>query len=127
LESPGSGKWLGYDWRCRSFSRSNLLFGAFPTPCSAELAANSVSEALSENNLSAESLGAFASPLHQGINVIKRLIFAFYDPGFSFGAFVKKYPHHRSALIDCLVRDVIDKDMDSFLAALDEMSPMAAA
>ncbi len=101
--------------------------GLFLALGSAELAANSVSEALSENNLSAESLGAFASPLHQGINVIKRLIFAFYDPGFSFGAFVKRYPHHRSALIDCLVGDVIDKDMDSFLAALDEMSPKAAA
>ena len=101
--------------------------GLFLALGSAELAAKSVHQGLIEGNLSAEMLGTFAGPLQRGVNIIKRLIFAFYDPSFSFGEFVKKYPQHRSALIDCLVGDVIHKDMDSFLIALDEMSPMTAA
>jgi flavin-dependent dehydrogenase len=100
---------------------SSGLFLAF---ASAELAAASIHEAITENDVSAEKLGAFTAPLQQGVEVIKRLIFAFYDPKFSFGDFVKKYPEHRGALIDCLVGDVINKDMSSFLQALDEMSPI---
>ena len=98
--------------------------GLFLALGSAELAATSVHEGLTDGNLSAEKLGAFVGPLQQGVEIIERLIFAFYDPSFSFGKFVKKYPQHRPALIDCLVGDVIDKNMDSFLMALDEMSPM---
>ena len=98
--------------------------GLFLALASAELAAASIHEALTENDVSAEKLGAFTAPLQQGVEVIKRLIFAFYDPKFSFGDFVKKYPEHRGALIDCLVGDVINKDMSPFLQALDEMSPM---
>ncbi len=98
--------------------------GLFLALASAELAAASIHEALTENDFSAGKLGAFTAPLQQGVEVIKRLIFAFYDPRFSFGDFVKKYPEHRGALIDCLVGDVINKDMSSFLQALDEMSPM---
>ena len=98
--------------------------GLFLALGSAELAATSVHEGLTDGNLSAEKLGAFVGPLQQGVEIIERLIFAFYDPSFSFGTFVKKYPKHRPAFIDCLVGDVIDKNMDSFLMALDEMSPM---
>ena len=93
---------------------------------SAEMAADSVHKGLTDNDLSAERLGSFSEPLGSGVDVIKRLIFSFYDPGFSFGEFVKRYPEHRRALIDCLVGDVIDKDMRAFLAALDEMSPIRA-
>jgi flavin-dependent dehydrogenase len=98
--------------------------GLFLALASAELAAASIHEALMENDFSARKLGTFTAPLQQGVEVIKRLIFAFYDPKFSFGDFVKMYPEHRRALIDCLVGDVIYKDMSSFLQALDEMSPM---
>jgi flavin-dependent dehydrogenase len=66
--------------------------GLFLALGSAELAAQSVHEALVTDDLSAESLGTFAAPLVQGVNIIKRLIFAFYDPSFSFGAFAEKYP-----------------------------------
>lgn len=96
--------------------------GLFLALCSAELAAASVHEGLTAGNLSADKLGAFAGPLQRGVEVIKRLIFAFYDPNFSFGEFARKYPQHRPALIDCLVGDIINKDMGSFLSALDEMS-----
>jgi hypothetical protein len=79
------------------------------------------------DDLSAKRLGKYVPPLAEGVEVIRRLIFAFYDESFSFGAFVKRFPEQRAALIDCLVGDVIDKDMSSFLAALDEMAPSSIA
>jgi hypothetical protein len=82
------------------------------------LAAGCVDNALKHKDVSAARLGAFAGPLTQGVEIIRRLIFAFYDPKFSFGEFVERFPEQRPALIDCLVGDVINKDMSGFLDAL---------
>ena len=57
-----------------------------------------------------------------GVDVVRRLIYAFYDPTFSFGEFVKRFPGQRRALIDCLVGDVL-KDLNAFKAALAQMTP----
>ena len=48
---------------------------------------------------------------------------AFYDPAFSFHKFDEQFPEQRSALIDCLVGDVVGRDMTSFLNCLARMSP----
>ena len=50
--------------------------------------------------------------------VFWRLVRAFYDETFSFRAFVERFPEQRTALVDCLVGDVVGKDMTSFLSAL---------
>lgn len=97
--------------------------GLFLALASAELAAECVHEALRADDCSAQRLGAFAQPLSQGIEVIRRLIHAFYDPRFNFREFVERYPEQKSALIDCLIGDVIDKDMSQFLQALATMTP----
>lgn len=97
--------------------------GLFLALASAEMAAGCVHDALESGDTSAGRLGAFAPPLVQGVEVIRRLIHAFYDPAFSFGEFVDRYPDLKPALIDCLIGDVIDKDLQSFLTALGTMTP----
>lgn len=97
--------------------------GLFLAMASAELAAGCIHEALCAGDVSAEKLGAFSGPLWEGIEVIRRLIHAFYDPSFSFHKFVERFPEQRASLIDCLVGDVVEKDMSGFLAALAEMTP----
>jgi flavin-dependent dehydrogenase len=96
--------------------------GLFLALASAELAADSVHEALDADDVSGARLGGFVAPLGAGVDVIHRLIHAFYDPQFSFGQFVKRFPEHRRALIDCLVGDVVGKNLDSFTEALGEMA-----
>jgi flavin-dependent dehydrogenase len=96
--------------------------GLFLALASAELASGCVHEALVSNDVSAARLGAFTGTLWNGIEVIRRLIHAFYDPQFSFAEFVTRFPRQRNALINCLVGNVIDKDMSDFLAALAEMT-----
>lgn len=89
---------------------------------SAELAAQCIDDALRNNDVSAARLGAFEPALWKGVDVVRRLIHAFYDPNFSFPKFVDRFPQHRAALIDCLVGDVL-KDLSAFTDALAEMTP----
>ncbi len=89
---------------------------------SAELAAQCIDDALKNNDVSAARLGAFEPALWKGVDVVRRLIHAFYDPNFSFPKFAERFPEHRAALIDCLIGDVI-KDMSAFTAALAQMTP----
>jgi flavin-dependent dehydrogenase len=89
---------------------------------SAELAAECIDDALKSDDVSAARLGRFEPALWKGVDVVRRLIHAFYDPEFSFPKFAQRFPEHRAALIDCLVGDVI-KDMSAFTAALAQMTP----
>lgn len=97
--------------------------GLYLALASAEMAANCVHDALTAGDYSARRLGAFHPALLGGVEVVRRLIHAFYDERFSFRAFVERYPHHRPALVECLVGDVVGKPRDDFLAALATMTP----
>ena len=106
----------------RAFLDPIYSSGLFLALASAELAADCIDDALKANDLSAARLGKFEPALLAGVDVIRRLIHAFYDPQFSFGEFARRYPQHRHALVDCLVGDVL-KDMSQFTEALEEMTP----
>jgi flavin-dependent dehydrogenase len=97
--------------------------GLYLALASAELAAGCVHDALEAEDCSAQRLGAFAGPLMEGVDIVRRLIHAFYDEKFSFREFVERYPEQKPALIDCLVGDVINKDRSAFLEALATMTP----
>ncbi len=96
--------------------------GLFLALASGEIAADCIRDALLADDVCAARLGGFVEPLWQGIEVIHRLIRAFYDPGFSFHQFAEQFPNQRAALIDCLIGDVVGKDMSSFLDSLAVMT-----
>lgn len=96
--------------------------GLFLALASAELAADCIHQSFEKDDFSADELGKFVRPLWDGVDVIWRLISAFYDPQFSFQKFVERFPQLRYALIDCLVGDVVGKDMSTFVEALAEMT-----
>lgn len=97
--------------------------GLFLALTSAEMAAGCVHDALESGDTTAERLGAFTSPLTQGVEVIRRLIHAFYDPAFSFREFVDRFPDQKADLIDCLVGDVFNRNLTALLGALATMTP----
>jgi flavin-dependent dehydrogenase len=107
----------------RAFLDPIYSSGLFLALASAEVAAQCVHEALEANDLSAARLGRFEPELMAGVEVIRRLIHAFYDPQFSFREFAERFPEQRAALIDCLIGDVLHKDMSPFLEALAQMTP----
>jgi flavin-dependent dehydrogenase len=106
----------------RAFLDPIYSSGLYLALASAELAADCVCEALAEDDCSVSRLGRFEPRLMAGVDIIRRLIHAFYDNEFSFGAFLERFPEQRGALIDCLVGDVLDKELSTFEAALAEMT-----
>jgi flavin-dependent dehydrogenase len=100
--------------------------GLYLALASAELAAECIHDAVTANDLSKDRLGAFCRPLWDGVDVVWRLIKAFYDPAFSFRDFTERFPQHRAALIHCLVGDVVGNDMRPLLDALATMTPPPA-
>lgn len=105
----------------RAFLDPIYSSGLFLALGSAELAAQCIDEALKSGDVSAAQLGRFEGPLMKGVESVRRLIHAFYDPKFSFMEFAQRFPEQRRALIDCLVGDVI-KDMSAFTNALAQMT-----
>jgi len=119
--------WAGDGW-CTIGDAGGFLdpiysSGLFLALTSGELAAESVHKALESGDLSAEIIGEFTKELTPAVDTMRRMIHAFYDSGFSFHEFVKKFPDLRQELISCLVGDVVGKNLSSFHAALETMTP----
>lgn len=106
----------------RAFLDPIYSSGLYLALASAELAAGCIDEGLRSGDTTARQLGKFEPDLWGGVDVIRRLIHAFYDPNFTFPDFARKFPEHRAALIDCLVGNVV-KDMKPFTEALATMTP----
>lgn len=100
--------------------------GLFLALASGDLASDAIHEALVRGDLSEATLGTFVPKVWQGVEVMHRLVRAFYDTNFSFASFAKRFPDQRAALIDCLIGDVVERDHTEFLAALAQMTPPPA-
>ena len=78
---------------------------------SGEMAADAIVEGLQADNTSAAQLGKWGPALNQGIDRMRRLVCEYYD-GFSFGKFVKNYPHLKNTVTDLLIGDLFTDRVD---------------
>lgn len=102
--------------------------GVFLALKSGEMAAEAIAEGIAAGDLGGDRLGAFAPELVGGIEAMRKLVYAFYTPGFSFADFVKSHPEHRKRLVDLLTGNVfkdgiadIFEDMKDFCILPEEM------
>jgi flavin-dependent dehydrogenase len=93
--------------------------GVFLALKSGEMAADAAVSALAADDPSGERLGAHLPALRRGIEALRRLVYAFYDEGFSFAEFLAEHPDCRESLVHMLMGDVLTHPMDRLLAALD--------
>jgi flavin-dependent dehydrogenase len=93
---------------------------------SGSLAADAVVEGLSKGDTSAAQLGKWEADYVKGMDRMRSLVVAFYE-GFSFGRFVKRYPHLKGDLTDLLIGDLFKDELDSTLKLVEEMRAEAAA
>lgn len=93
--------------------------GVFLALKSGELAADTTLAALEEDDVSEASLRRHEGEYVRGMEALKKLVRAFYDPSFSFAGFLKRHPEHREPVIDLLVGNVYRKNVDGLLEALD--------
>lgn len=85
--------------------------GVFLALKSGEFAADAIHEALREGDLSGRRLGAFGPKLTFGMNLIRQLVYAFYDERFSFGRFSREYPEYQDHIVRLLIGDVFHEDV----------------
>jgi flavin-dependent dehydrogenase len=108
--------------------------GVFLALKSAVWAAESVIDGLHRDDLSAEMLGRWTGRYEEGVNLIRKLVRAFYVKEFSFASFVNAHPEHAAGLTNLLIGRVFEgnpgavfDDLDPWLAGLRSETPVAAA
>lgn len=87
---------------------------------SGQVAADAISEGLTNGDTSAAQLGKWEPDYVKGMDRMRRLVCEFYD-GFSFGRFVKKHPHLKGFVTDVLIGDIFKDDVDVLWPLIDEM------
>ena len=91
---------------------------------SGELAADAIEQALQADDPSAARLGLFAPKLVAGMQLIRQLICAFYDPKFSFGAFLEEHGQYHDHLVRLLIGDVFNDEVGQIFEVLGDYTSL---
>ena len=93
---------------------------------SGQLAADAIVEALQKGDTSRAQLGKWEADYVVGMNRMRRLVCEYYD-GFSFGQFIRRYPHHQGGVTDLLIGDLFKPELDQIFKDIDTMKAEIAA
>ena len=88
----------------------------------AELAADAIHDAFNHDDFSAARLGQYQAKLDRGIESMRKLVYAFYNDGFSFAGFLRKYPEERVHIINLLIGDVFKEGVDQVYGPMSEFA-----
>ena len=143
-EHLATGEPQGEYWVTSEYSRHSkycsspglLLAGdafAFLDPCfssgvmlalkSGVLAGETVHEALVAGDLSPERFAGYGAAIRQGVENMRKLVYAFYNPEFSFKDVIKRFPDAAGYITDCLSGDV-NKDFSVLWSQIREFVPL---
>ncbi len=89
---------------------------------SGELAADAIAEGLTKGDVSAAQLGRWGDIFNRGVDRMRRLVCEYYD-GFSFGKFVKAYPHLKGKVTDLLIGDLFEDHVDQVWGPMESLYP----
>ncbi|WP_372720549.1 NAD(P)/FAD-dependent oxidoreductase [Novipirellula sp.] len=87
---------------------------------SGELAADAIVEGLRIGDTSRSQIGKWETGYVEGMNRMRRLVCEYYD-GFSFGEFIRRFPHHRGSVTDLLIGDLFKPELDQVFRDIDSM------
>ena len=100
--------------------------GVFLALKSGEMAADATHAALLSGDTSATAFASYGENLCGIIEVMRQLVYAFYDENFSFGKLIRAHPHLRAKLTDCLIGNIEGQDFSDLSAALKEFADIPA-
>lgn len=86
-------------------------------------AGDAIHEALAANDLSPARFDEYSRMMREGVENMRKLVYAFYDPNFSFKDVIMKYPDAGGEITDCLSGDV-NKDYSSLWSKIREFAPI---
>lgn len=93
---------------------------------SGAMAADVIQSAFEAQDFTAERFAEYSRSMREGIENMRRLVYAFYDQGFSFRVLTDKYPELAGDITDCLSGDV-NKDFSRLYAAVAETAAVPEA
>lgn len=97
--------------------------GVFLALKSGEFAADAIHHALMQNDVSAPRLGVWQADYVQGVELFRKLVYAFYTPEFSFAQFLRERPRFRNNLIDMLMGNVFQPGVGEMFEQMGEVLP----
>jgi flavin-dependent dehydrogenase len=89
---------------------------------SGELAADAIVEGFTKEDTSAAQLGKWGPNFMEGVDRMRRLVCEYYD-GFSFGNFVRKFPHLQGTITDILIGDLFTDRVDKVWEPMESLYP----
>jgi hypothetical protein len=89
---------------------------------SGEMAADAIVEGLRSGDLSAAQLGKWGKAFNEGVDRMRRLVCEYYD-GFSFGNFVRNFPHLKGKVTDLLIGDLFTDQVDVVWEPMESLYP----
>jgi flavin-dependent dehydrogenase len=95
--------------------------GVFLALKGGELAADSIHAALEAGDVSAARLGAHGPKFLAGMEAMRKLVYAFYEPDFSFAKYLARHPDYRIDLIHMLVGNVF-RPSNGLFGSMGEMA-----
>ncbi len=87
------------------------------------LAAEAIDNALKIRDLSASQFVDYSKRMCLEIENMRQLVYAFYNPDFSFGSVIKKHPHLKADLTDCLIGN-LNRDFSEMFDAISEYTSL---
>jgi flavin-dependent dehydrogenase len=90
---------------------------------SGTLAGEEVHQAIVEGDFSARRFRNYGRAMREGIENMRKLVYAFYNPDFSFKKVMDKYPEAAGEITDCLSGDV-NKDFTPLWNKVREFVPL---
>jgi len=95
--------------------------GVFLALRGGEMAADAVDAALGAGDVSAECFEDYGGRLVAMIEAMRKLVYAFYDPSFTFKSVLMKHPHLKGDLTDCLIGN-LSRDFAELFKAVGEFA-----
>jgi flavin-dependent dehydrogenase len=93
---------------------------------SGEMAADAIHEGLDKGDTSGAQLGKWGPLFNEGVDRMRRLVCEYYE-GFSFGRFVKRFPHLQGTVTDLLIGDLFTDRVDQVWGPMDSLNGHKAA
>ena len=87
------------------------------------MAADAVHAAIEANDFSPTQFEDYAATLREGIENMRKLVYVFYHPNFTFRDLIEKHPDLAGDITDCLSGDV-NKDFSRLWTAVEEFAPI---
>jgi len=90
-----------------------------------EMAADTVHDIFSRNEpFTASQFEQYGQQCREALEIMRKIVYAFYDDNFSFGKLIRKDMTIRSDLTDCLIGNVANKDFSRLFEVMSELADL---